>query len=87
MTKKALDDIRIVKSVLRKYREDSNMTDKEWYKLCARYSGRDVTTVVRCLSRLYGELPANADKLICEEMEKEVKKYAAYIEFRNREIG
>ncbi len=56
------------KELLFRLQNDMEMTEFEYKSFCRRYAERNISTVMWCLSLLYGKLPKGIDKMIRIEM-------------------
>lgn len=63
------------KELLFRLQNDMEMTEFEYKSFCRRYVERNISTVMWCLSLLYGKLPKGIDKTIRIEMCKNNKSY------------
>lgn len=54
--------------LLLRLRSDMGMTKLEYNNFCKRYAARNISTVMWCLSKLYGKLPKGIDKTVRIEM-------------------
>lgn len=52
------------RELLFRLRSDMEMTEFEYTSFCKRYAKRNISTVMWCLSQLYGKLPKGIDKTI-----------------------
>ena len=73
-----------VSAMLRKFKEDTGMSNAEWRIFCKRYAGRNISSVVSYLEDYYGDLPKNVGGYIQKELKSQVKAMEKELEMSSR---
>lgn len=58
------------------FRTEMQMTDRDWYSFCLRYSTRSLSTVVLFFEDIYTTVPYGFQKALRSELVAGVKNYA-----------
>lgn len=55
------------------FREEMQMTEKDWHKFCLRYATRDISTVILFFEGIFCSLPYGFKSVLREELKKEAQ--------------
>lgn len=63
--------------MIQDFRAEMQMSERDWYKFCLRYSSRNISTVILFFEDMYDKVPYGFSKFLRGEMSTRVQKQLA----------